>query len=374
MLAGTEIANPVDLLAGASPDQIQAAIEAVLDDDSVDAVVAVVTPVLSADAEQIAAGVARAATGATKPVLACVLAVPEAPAVLRGDHVPWYSSPEAAVRALGRATRYAEWRRRDPGCAPALDGIDPDGAATALEPSMQKLNGAAAGEAVWLPASDAAALLGAYGIDVVPTVAAATVDDAVEAARRLGYPVVLKAGDPSLVHKSDLGGVQLDLHTDHDVRTAAAAIRQTIGDDTGFVVQPMAETGVEMIAGVVQDPAFGPLVMAGAGGTTAELLGDRTYRILPLTDRDAAEMIRSLRLAPLLFGYRGRPRVAVAELEDIVLRLARLADDLPQVAELDCNPIIVTPTAARVADIKVRVTPPPTASPNARRMLRRAAT
>jgi acyl-CoA synthetase (NDP forming) len=200
----------------------------------------------------------------------------------------------------------------------------------------------------------AAELLDAYGIDCVPTVHAATPADAVDAARKLGYPVALKSADPSLVHKSDVGAVQLDLRSDAAVRRGTAAIASQHGNaHAGFVVQPMVTRGVEMIAGVVQDPAFGPLVMVGAGGVTAELLADRAYSVLPLTDRDAADAIRSLRLAPLLFGYRGRPRAAVHKLEDLLLRLARLADDLPEVAELDCNPVIVTPTAALVVDAKV---------------------
>ena len=215
----------------------------------------------------------------------------------------------------------------------------------------------------WLAPAHAAELLSAYGIPVVPTLFAADARDVVKiAGTQLGYPVALKTADPSLVHKTDVGAVQLGLANADQVGQAAEEIAAAAGADAGFVVQPMAEPGVEMIAGITQDPAFGPLVMVGAGGVTAELLGDRTFRITPLTDHDAAEAVRSLRLSPLLFGYRGRPRAAVDQLEDLLLRLGRLADDHPEITELDCNPVIVTPTTAVVVDAKIRITPAPGAS------------
>jgi ATP-grasp domain len=206
--------------------------------------------------------------------------------------------------------RYVSWRdrERDPGHVPDLDGVDRTRAAAALTITLDRLT--AAEPTAWLPPADAVELLAAYGIDAVPTLPAPTADEAV----------------------------------------------------------PIADQGVEMVVGVVHDPAFGPLVMLGAGGVAGELLADRTYRILPLTDRDAAAMVRSLQLAPLLFGYRGRPHAAVGKLEELLLRLARLADDLPVVAELDGNPVIVTTTGARVADIKVRVASAAPGLPGDRRM------
>jgi acyl-CoA synthetase (NDP forming) len=182
--------------------------------------------------------------------------------------------------------------------------------------------------------------------------------------------VALKTGDPAIVHKTDVGAVHLGLDDADQVRRAAEEIAAAVGADAGFVVQPMIGAGVEMIAGITHDPAFGPLVMVGAGGVTAELLGDRNLHILPLTDRDAAEAVRSLRLSPLLFGYRGRSRVAVDRLEDLLGRLAQLADDLPAVAELDANPVIVTPTGALVADTKIRIAEPTHQPPAALRRLR----
>jgi len=360
---GASAANPLDLLAGARPEALEAAVRTLIADDAVDAVVAVVTPVLEPTADLLAAAIARGAAGSPKPVLAAVLAVPGSPAPLRDEQIPWFSSPEAALHALGRATRYADWRRQDPGTVIVHDDIDTAAARQIV-----------AGEPRWLAADEASHLLACYGIETVPTFPAATAAEAVERADEVGYPVALKTGDPTIVHKTDVGAVRLGLSDGDEVRRAAddiaAAIGASAGAGAGLVVQPMVDDGVEMIAGITHDPAFGPLVMVGAGGVTAELLGDRNLRILPLTDRDAAAAARSLRLSPLLFGYRGRPRVAVERLEDLLSRLAQLADDLPMVVELDANPVIVTPTAALVADAKVRIGEPVGQLPDTLRRLR----
>ena len=366
--AAATAANPFDLLASAGPQVIEQVAAALLADDGVDAVVVVATPVLSTTADALANAVARATIGTRKPVLTCILAVPESPATLRRAHIPWYSSPEAAVRALAHAAAYVRWRDRDAGTVPPLEDIDPEQAAHLVG------RGAPDGPRTgWLAPTDAQALLAIYGIEVVTTVHAPDARDAAHKARALGFPVALKSADPALVHKTDVGAVHLDLRSARDVRQAADAITRALGGDddvhAGFVVQPMVADGVEMIAGIVQDPAFGPLVMVGAGGVTAELLGDRSVSILPLTDRDAHDMVRSLRLAPLLRGYRGRPPVAVDRLEDLLCRLAQLADDHPEIAELDCNPVVVTPTRACVVDAKIRLQAPTPHAPTTLRHL-----
>jgi acyl-CoA synthetase (NDP forming) len=172
---------------------------------------------------------------------------------------------------------------------------------------------------------------------------------------------VVKAGSPDVVHKTDVGGVILGPANERDVRNAYAAIEQQLGAEMGgALLQPMIESGIETIVGVTHDPSFGPLVLFGMGGTTAELLGDRTLRILPLTDEDAHEVVRALRGSPLLFGYRGRPPVDVGALEDILLRVGRLAEDVPEVAEMDLNPVVVSEHGAIAVDVKIRVAPPGT--------------
>jgi acyl-CoA synthetase (NDP forming) len=211
----------------------------------------------------------------------------------------------------------------------------------------------------------------AFGIPVVESRGVMSPAGAVEAAEDLGFPVVLKAGAPTIVHKSDVGAVMLNLADAREVRDAYASMATRLGAEmSGAVVQPMVAPGVETIVGVTHDPSFGPLVLFGLGGTTAELLGDRTLRILPLTDEDAAELVRSLRGSPLLFGYRGSPHVDIAALENLLLRVGRLAEDVPEVAEMDLNPVVVTEAGVVAVDVKVRVAPPVDSLPQDLRRMR----
>jgi acyl-CoA synthetase (NDP forming) len=201
-------------------------------------------------------------------------------------------------------------------------------------------------------------LLASYGIRSLTTDRVRDADAALAAAERAGYPVALKASGATLLHKSDVGGVHLDLSSPEELTEAFATMRDALGHRMeGAVVQPMAEPGVETIVGVVQDPSFGPLVMFGTGGVLTELLGDRSFRIVPLTDVDATELVRSVRGAPLLFGYRGTPPTDVASLEDLLLRVSTLAENHPELAELDLNPVIASPSGAIVVDARARVTP-----------------
>jgi acyl-CoA synthetase (NDP forming) len=257
-----------------------------------------------------------------------------------------FTLPEEAVRALGRATTYAAWRRQPIGERPRLSGVDGRTARAVV----------AKAQPGWQPPDVARALLACYGIPVVDTVVASDVGEAVAAADRLGYPVAVKAAAANLVHKSDLGAVRLNLHTAEAVRQAYVAIAEALGVDTpDVVVQPMAPGGVELVTGVVHDRHFGSLVMLGLGGVHTDLLGDRTFRLLPVTTLDAGRMWRSLRGAALLTGYRGSPPVDTAALEDLLLRVGRLAEELPEVAELDLNPVIAGPHGAVAVDVKLRL-------------------
>lgn len=348
------VTNPVDLVASATPAIFETAVAAALGDDGVDAVVVIATPTFAAQPDEVGVAIGRAAAGTDKPVVAGFLAWPEMPPLL-SDDVPAFAAPEPAVRALGRAADYGEWRRRDPGTVPELDGIDVDAAQEVIDGVLR-----ADPSGRWLDPDEVDRLLGAFGLPLVSTRTVDSAAAAVEAADQLGYPVVVKASGPKILHKSDVDGVHLDLRTGDEVEAAVAAMHARLGDDlTGVVVQPQVAAGVEMIVGVTHDPLFGPLVMAGLGGIAVELLGDRGFRIVPVTDRDAAELVRSLRGAPLLFGYRGRPPADVDAFERVILRTARLAGELPEVAEVDLNPVIVSATGATVVDARVRVAPPP---------------
>jgi acyl-CoA synthetase (NDP forming) len=347
------VRNPVDMVASASPANYEQAVRAVLDDDGVDAVICIFVPPLVTDPDDVARAISAAAESAAKPVVANFLGMTEAPAPLTRitGRVPSYSFPEPAVRALARACEYGDWRSRPTGKSAVFTDLR---MAVARGIVQAALNRESAGG--WLDPVDVTALLAAYGIPVAESKLATSPDSAVVAAEGVGYPVALKAASAELVHKTDAGGVALSLDAPEEVRQAFIAMESRLGDGMGgAIVQAMAPPGVETIVGVVHDPSFGPLLMFGTGGTAVELFGDRSFRILPMTDLDAAELVRSVRGSPLLFGYRGSPEMDVAALEDLLLRVARLAEDIPETAEMDLNPVIVWPGGAVAVDAKIRL-------------------
>ncbi len=281
------------------------------------------------------------AGAAGKPVLACVISAAGTPDALLSAPVSAFAYPESAARALGRAADRAEWLRRPQGRVVELDGIDAERARAVCSGTPER----------WLDSHEARDLLDAYGIPLVPERAAASVDDAVAAAEELGFPVVLKTALAG-VHKTERGGVALDLRDAGAVREAA----ERIGPP--FLVQPLVSAGVELLIGAVEDPVFGPLVALGPGGTLAELIGDASFRPAPLTDVDAEELVTHGKVGVLLAGYRGAPPADVGQVSDVVLRVARLVDDLPEVAELDLNPVIAGPRGCVAVDARIRVAAP----------------
>jgi acyl-CoA synthetase (NDP forming) len=275
-----------------------------------------------------------------------VLGCPDPPAALGDRGAPVFTLPEQAVVALGHAARYAAWRREPLGHHPELPDVDTAGARTVVQAALAAREG-------WQPHQYTARVLAAYGIPLVATTVATDETAAVAAAERHGYPVAVKAADPNLVHKSEAGAVALNLTDADKVRTAYHAIAAATG--SGVLVQPMASGAVELIAGIVHDPLFGSLVMLGVGGVHTDLLGDRALRLVPLTDLDAGRMWRSLRAALLLTGFRGAPPVDTAAVENLLTRLGRLAEDLPEVAELDLNPLLAGPDGVIAVDAKLRL-------------------
>jgi acetyl coenzyme A synthetase (ADP forming)-like protein len=353
--AAAGVRNPVDLVASGSPGDYEKTIRLLLDDDNIDAVLVAFTPPLVTQADDVAAAVASASHGADKPIIANFVSSPSAPRSLTTatGRVPCFAFPESAVRALARATRYGQWRQRSAGTRPELADARPTAARAVVQATLTRSPGGS-----WLDPQSVADLLGAYGIPLIAARIVTTADAAVEAAATLGYPVALKANGPDLIHKSDVGGVRLGLNSADELRRAFAAMQSVLGDRMdGGLVQAMAEPGVETIVGLIRDPSFGPLVMIGSGGTSVELFGDRTLRVLPITDVDASELVRDLRSSPLLFGYRGAPAVNVAALEDLLVRVGRLAEDIPEIAEMDLNPVIVSPAGVVGVDAKVRLAP-----------------
>ena len=346
--AEASVANPVDMLGGATAEAYRQALPVVLADPGVDAVIALFVPPVVATPHEVGAAISEAVAeaGAQKPMLACILAAEGAPASLRSAApVPSFDFPESAARALGRASERAEWLRRPAGSVPELGGIDVEAARAVV----------ADGEG-WLEPDRARALLHAYGIPLVPERLAASPDEAVAAAEELGYPAVVKTAEAG-AHKTDTGGVALDLRDEAAVRAAAERIGGPL------IVQPMLRGGAELLAGVVQDPVFGPLVAFGPGGVLAELIGEAQFRLAPLTDVDAAELVHGGKAGRLVAGFRGAPPADADALAELLHRLARLGEDLPEVAELDLNPVVATPQRVVAVDARVRIA---AAAPRAR--------
>jgi acetate---CoA ligase (ADP-forming) len=362
--AAAATGNPVDLLASAPAEHHRRALELVVGSGEVDAVIAIFIPPLATDPRDVARAIRDAAAQAGPvPLLTLFMSAEGVPGELRGPDVriPSYRFPEDAARALVRAVEHAAWRRRPEGRVPDLEGIRRDEAAALLAAALRD-------GPHWLDPGEVARLLGCYGLPLVAGRVVATPEQAGTAAEELGGTVALKAIARGLVHKTGAQAVRLGLAGERaEVRRAAEEMAVAVGaaghEVRGFLVQQMVAGGVEMLVGVVHDASFGPVVACGAGGTTVELLHDAVARITPLTDLDAGEMVRSLATSPLLDGYRGAPPADVPALEDVLLRVSALVEAHPQVAELDCNPVMVLPAGrgAVVVDARVRVeeAPPP---------------
>jgi acetyl coenzyme A synthetase (ADP forming)-like protein len=353
--AAAGVRNPVDLVASGSAADYERTIRQLLADDNIDAVVVVFTPPLVTAADDVARAVAAASAGASKPVVANFVSARSAPLPLTTSacRVPCFAFPEPAVRALAWATAYGQWRDRPVGTRPELPDVRPTEAKTVVQGAL-----AASPNGSWLEPGAVGTLLGAYGIALSPSCFASNADEAVAAAGNLGYPVAVKVNGPDLIHKSDVGGVRLGLRTPEEIAEAFGGMRSALGERmNGVIVQPMAQPGVETLVGLIHDESFGPLVVLGSGGTSVELFGDRSLRVLPITDLDAAELVRSLRSSPLLFGYRGAPAVDVSALEDLLVRVGRLAEDIPEIAEMDLNPVVVSPSGVVAVDARLRLAP-----------------
>jgi acyl-CoA synthetase (NDP forming) len=349
--------NPVDMIASAKPESFERAIELVLGDPQVDSVLAIyVPPVVTRPldvAQAIVRGASRGAEAAAarglpaKPILSCFMGthgVPEGLRSLHRGHIPSYAFPEPAAIALARAVRYGQWLERVDGRVVDFKDVDVERARRVVATARAR---ATAGTPAWLRPAEVNEVLTAYRLPLVETVPAATVEQAVAAARRGGYPVALKLASDTITHKSEVGGVALDLRRDEEVVQAWTDMERRVRERVpghgpiAATVQRMVRDGIETIVGVTLDPSFGPLVMFGLGGVQVELLQDVAFRIHPVTDRDAHEMVRAVRGYRVLEGFRGSAPGDVAALEQALLRVSRLIDDLPEIVEMDLNPLKV---------------------------------
>ncbi|WP_399553177.1 GNAT family N-acetyltransferase [Streptomyces sp. gCLA4] len=385
---------PLDLTTAASPEDFRTALAAALTSDDCDAVVVTAIPWVSehALADDLADALREAVAEAPgKPVAVVHVelaelvqalsatrapdaeepdrpaagspwtpAAPAATATADPDRIPSYPAAERAVKAVAEAVRYGQWRRAlaDAGQVPEYEDIDEAGAAAQLAGLLADVDG---GAVLNLRDWDARELLARYGIRVLPTLPAPSADAAVRAAGILGYPVALKTTAPHLRHRADLGGVRLDLTNEAELRRSYEELADALGKPAELqpVIQAMVPRGVDTVVRSVIDPAAGAVLSFGLAGVASELLGDTAHRLVPATDRDAAGLIRSIRAAPLLFGWRGSDPVDTPALEEVLLRLSRLVDDHPEVIGVCLEPVVVAVEGTSVLSATVRVAHPP---------------
>jgi acetyl coenzyme A synthetase (ADP forming)-like protein len=350
------VRNPVDMVASASSNDYARAIRLVAKDPNVDAMIVIFIPPMALRPEEVAGEILKAAheLDGHIPILSTFMASHGAPEILSDGQrrIPSYPFPEAAAYALARAAQYGKWLETAEGSPPNFHDLHREEAAAIVAYALR------AGER-WLTLEETEALLGCYGVPLVKTQHAANPQEAGRIAMELGGPVALKAVAAGLVHRTEAGAVRLGLTGDEETGKAAVEILkqlETIGlKGTGFIIQPMVSSGIEMLVGVTHDPVFGPIMVCGAGGILVELLKDIVVRVTPITDRDASEMVSSLKTFPLLNGYRGGSHYDVNALKQVILRVSAMVEDIYEIGELDLNPVIVLLDGQGVSLVDARI-------------------
>jgi acetyl coenzyme A synthetase (ADP forming)-like protein len=354
--AAASVSNPVDMIASARAESYRRTIETVLPAPDVDAMIIIYIPVDRNDSQSVAQAIehgvahARVAGGGGKPVLACLMASGGSRA-LAAEHetIPSYLFPESAAKVLAKAAAYAEWRSKPLTVVPGFPDIKKDAAREIVTRALEKRGPG------WLSWAEAQSVLSAFGIPQVAGGIAGTSDEAVEIARKIGFPVAVKLASERVVHKSDIGAVRLNVPDEAALHRAFDEIQQP--DMDGIVIQSMIRNGQELMIGVAEDPLFGPLIGFGLGGIHVEILADVSFRVTPLTDRDAEEMICAIRGYRLLEGYRGHPPADIPALQEVLLRVSRMVEDIPEIQEVDLNPIFALPPGqgCAVVDTRIRI-------------------
>ncbi len=356
--------NPVDVLGDARPKRIAKTVSIVLDDDNVDAVLVILTPQSMTNPAGTAREVGKIAEKARKPILAAWLggaSMKEGIEILTEVGVATYSTPEQAIGAFMTLVDYARNLRalyETPKDVPVEFKVDRKEFRKQFDQALNQ-NGRILSEEI------SKSLLESYGIPTSKPVPASTEDEAVQFANEAGYPVVLKIFSPDITHKTDVGGVLLNIDSEEAVRKGFQTIVNSAREMMpkarieGVTVQPMIrrDNAVEMILGVKQDPVFGTVMLAGMGGIYAELFKDRSLGLPPLNESLARRMLESLKIMPLLKGYRGKPPVNMDQLVEVLIRMSYLAADYPEIVELDINPLLVSPKDVVALDARIVVDP-----------------
>lgn len=357
--AAASVGNPVDMIASASAEHYGQVTRLLLDDVAVDAVVVIYIPVLPGGADDVAGAIRECAANAKgKTLVATFMGARGAPASLAP--APSFPFPERAVRALARATAYAEWRRKPTGTVRRFEDLD----VAALRGCVNKQLAAGGG---WLDPLDVDAVLRAAGIPTARVELVRSAEEAVEASMSIGFPAVLKAQGSTLLHKTEAGAIRLALQDECAVREAFTELKDRLGDRMeSAIVQRMISDGVEAMVGATHEPTFGHVIAYGAGGTLVELVSDIALRIHPLTDADVGDMLGEVRFSRLLRGYRGSAPVDVAALEEVLMRVSALLTVCPEVRELDINPLKVRQQGVAAVDARIRLEAVPSDAPSRR--------
>jgi acetate---CoA ligase (ADP-forming) len=348
----TPIGNPLDLIAGAGHKEFEKALHAVFHDKNVDSVFAIFVPPITVDQEAVANAVVNTAKDHDKPIVACFMGVGLESIgleILRTNNIPSFVFPESAARTLSNVDKYRRWLAR------------PEGEFKQFEVKKKKvqhiIKKAESKEIIGESALD---ILEAYGFPIAPYTYAYSIEEAVKMAKKIGYPVAMKINTPEILHKTDKGAVKLDLRNPNEIKSAYTDLQKTVkaelkrGEKFSVVIQEMVSGGVETVIGMSTDPAFGPVIMFGLGGIFVEVMKDVSFKINPLSDLDAREMIQSLRGVKLLTGFRGSEPVNMKVLMDSILRISQLVTDFHEITELDINPFIISssPKTTKAVDAR----------------------
>ncbi len=334
------VTNPVDMISSATPEAYEKAVAAMLADETLEALMVLWVPRVLSEMQGVARAIARSAAGATKPVLVCWVTpqvVPEAAETLRAAGLPAYRLPEEAAAALSRTVQYSSWLAKPRGEVPELADVQPERARVALR----------GGEGDrWLDPAQVQELLSAYGLAMPRCELVRSAREAAAAAARIAGPVALKLASDTITHKSDLGGVKLGLATPDEAAAAYCSLERRmeelgrLSEMSGALVQEMIPAGVEVLVGMTRLAGYGPLLAFGLGGTAVEVWNDVVFRLAPITDADAREMVGGLKGAKLLDGHRGGPVADRVALADVLLRMSRMAVEHPELQQLDINPLV----------------------------------
>jgi acyl-CoA synthetase (NDP forming) len=358
--------NPVDVIGFATEDQHARAVETMVKLDELDALIIVHVSVRAKDNDAVASGIVRGIrlarqVGNKKPVYICWMAEGDLDRTFTvdGESIPTYRHPEVPARIISQAVAYETWTQQTGGRIPNYGDAD-FSAAKAICAKALSHRGSG-----WLTTEDAHALLAAMKIPLVQGGIATDAEEAVKLAQKIGYPVAVKLASHQVLHKTEMGAVRLNLADEHAVRAAFNLIQarlvqaNKLGAMEGVLVQPMLSGGVEVMVGMTRDPLFGPLIAFGLGGIHVEVVADLQFRLAPLTDRDATEMVRAIKGYQLLQGYRGQPAMDLTAIEEVLLRISQLVEAIPAISEIDLNPIFALPEGrgCRIVDARIRIEP-----------------